>query len=237
MRKFEMLEKRVKEEGEKSAADAVFYIENGYFPTWAEEHRNDPDRGLKKCSTETRWTQYQEGTINRETAVDLATKRRLKQLEKETALKLEKLDRIAASPDITNISISVDWVKSRVWGKNPHAKVQTTAGIYTGVASGCGYDKESAAIAQAFNQCDSILKILYELKEEGLRAGLTDESAPAGSGVDNREICGYGASHSVLPYFEGGVGVSCFWKILEKCGFLTKCHYSKKSNFYYIEKK
>lgn len=237
MKKFELLAKKIQKEGEKNALDTVFFIQNGYFPSWDSELQKYSDCGLREYSTDLRWCQYQERTISREKAVELATKRGLKTIAKTTVSNLLKIDRIAAAPDITEISISVDWVKSRLWGYNPRAEIQTGSAIYTGTASGCGYDKESAAIAGALNKCDSALKLLYALKEEGLRAGLTDESTTASSGIDNREIVGYGAGYSILPYFEGGVGVSCFWKIFEKCGFSTKCHYSEKSNFYYIEKK
>lgn len=236
MKDFEMIEKNVREDHEKRTADTAFYIENGYFPTWAEEHRTDPDRGLKANSTETRWKQYQDGTISREKAVELATKRATKEIEKNTAAKLAQLDRVANAPDLTFISVSVEWVRSRAWGYNPHVEVRTNTGTYTGVASGCGYDKESAAIAEAFNKCDSILKALYQLKENGLRAGKTDESKTASCGRSNGDICGYGAGYGAIPYFEGGVGASCFWSILKNCGFSTSCHYAKHSNFYSIEK-
>lgn len=236
MKDFEMIEKNVREDHEKRTADTAFYIENGYFPTWAEEHRTDPDRGLKANSTETRWKQYQDGTISREKAVELATKRATKEIEKNTAAKLAQLDRVANAPDLTFISVSVEWVRSRAWGYNPHVEVRTNTGTYTGMASGCGYDKESAAIAEAFNKCDSILKALYKLKEDGLRAGKTDASKTAGSGVDNRSICGYGSGYSVLPYFEGGVGASCFWSILKYCGYKTSAHHTNHSDFYIIEK-
>jgi hypothetical protein len=236
MKEFTMIEKRITEEAEKNTADTVFYIENGYFPTWAEEHRTDPDRGLKANSTETRWKQYQAGTISREKAVELATKRAQKEIEKKTAAKLAKLDRVANAPDLIFISVSVEWVRSRTWGHNPHVEVRTNTGTYTGTASGCGYDKESAAIADAFNKCDSILKALYQLKENGLRAGKTDESKTASCGRSNGDICGYGAGYGAIPYFEGGVGASCFWSILKNCGFSTSCHYAKHSNFYSIEK-
>lgn len=50
--------------------------------------------------------------------------------------------------------ISVNWHKSYMWGANPRAEV--CAGLTgvrfdhtTGVASGCGYDKESAAVDRA----------------------------------------------------------------------------------------
>ena len=236
MKEFTMLEKRIAEEAEKSTAGTAFYIENGYFPTWAEEHRTDPDRGLKANSTESRWNQYQAGTISREKAVELATKRATKQIEKKTAAKLAQLDRVANAPDLTFVSVSVDWVRSSAWGHNPHVEIRTNTGTYYGTASGCGYDKESTAIAEAFNKCDSILKALYRLKENGLRAGKTDASKTACTGVDNRNICGYGSGYSVLPHFEGGVGASCFWSILKDCGYKTSGHHTKHSGFYIVER-
>lgn len=236
MKLFEMLEKRIHEEHEKSITGKTFYIENGYCPTWAEEHRNNPDVGLKAYSTETRWKQYQSCIISREKAVELATKRACKDVEKDTAAKLAKLERMANVPDLVFISVSVEWVRSRTWGYNPHVEVRTNTGTYTGTASGYGYDKESAAIADAFNKCDSILKALYTLKENGLQAGKSDASKTACTGVNNTEICGYGAGYSVLPYFEGGVGSSCFWDILKKCGYSVSCHYGKHSSFYHIER-
>lgn len=47
--------------------------------------------------------------------------------------------------------INVDWYRSRMWGSNPRAEVcASLAGVrsdYTnGTVSGCGYDKESAAV-------------------------------------------------------------------------------------------
>lgn len=50
--------------------------------------------------------------------------------------------------------ISVNWHKSYMWGANPRAEVWAgLAGVRhdytTGDASGCGYDKESAAVDQA----------------------------------------------------------------------------------------
>lgn len=234
---FTEIKKNVIEDSEERKENRAFYIANGYMPTWSEEHRGkDIDRGLKEYSTETRWTQYSRGKITREKAVELATKRALKEIEKETAAQLDKLDRVAQAADLTFISISVDWVRSRTWGYNPHAEAHTNTGLYSGTASGCGYDKESAAIAEALNQCDSVLKALYTLKEKGLRAGKSDKSKTASGGRSNGEICGYGAGYGVIPYFECGVGVSCFWSILEKCGYKTSGHHGKHSDYYSVEK-
>lgn len=236
VKEFTEIKKAVKEDAEQTAENRRFFILNGYMPTWAEEHRGEPDRGLRQYSTARRWEQYKAGEITREKAVELATKRTFKAVEKDTAAKLARLDRVAAAPDLSFISISVDWVRSRTWGYNPHAEARTNTGVFTGTASGCGYDKESAAIADALNQCDSVLKALYTLKEEGLRAGLSDKSKTAACGRSNGDICGYGAGYGAIPYFEGGVGASCFWSILKKCGFSTSCHHGKHSDFYSVSK-
>ena len=112
----------------------------------------------------------------------------------------------------------------------------TNAGTFTGTASGCGYDKESAAIAEALNQCDSVLQLLYTYKENALAAGESDESKTASCGRSNCSIIGYGAGYGAIPYFEGGVGSSCFWSILKKCGFTVTGHHGTHSDFYTIEK-
>lgn len=44
------------------------------------------------------------------------------------------------------------------------------------------------------------------------------------------------SGHSVLPYFEGGVGASCFWSILKDCGYETRGYHGKHSYFYSVEK-
>lgn len=87
---FTEIKKIVIEDSNTRKENRAFYILNGYMPTWAEEHRTDSDRGLKDYSTETRWTQYTRGEITREKAVELATKRALKSIEKDTAAELAR---------------------------------------------------------------------------------------------------------------------------------------------------
>ena len=233
---FPMIRKEVHQDASKRLEDIHFYINHGYMKTWAGVHCNEPDRGLKEYSTETRWKQYKAGVITREKAVEFACKRFEKALEKDTAKKLEKLDRVAAATDLGYIDITVEWVRSYTWGNNPHAVVKTNNGTFEGRASGCGYDKESAAIANAFNQSDSILKELYTLKEKALSAGVKDESKTACTGRNNTPVCGYGAGYCAIPAFEGGVGSSCFWEILKKCGFNTGIHNTRRASFYEVVK-
>lgn len=237
MKEFTLIKKEVTEDATKRTQDTAHYIEFGYMPSWAAEHHNDSDRGLKQYSTATRWEQYTSGKITREKAVELATRRATNEIAKATAEKLAKLDRIAQAPELSFITICVEWKRSSVWGYNPTATATTNTEFASGHASGCGYDKESAAIADALNDCDSVLKVLYTYKERQLEAGETDESKTASCGRSNGSIIGYGAGYGAIPYFEGGVGASCFWAILKKCGFITRENHSgKHSNFYSVER-
>lgn len=236
MKEYKNIKNEVITDSENRKNNTAFYILNGYMPTWAAEHHGDPDRGLQEYSTATRWEQYKNGRITREKAVELATARAFREIDKKTAAQLAQLDRVATAPALSYLSISVGWVRSRTWGYNPHAEAMTNAGTFTGTASGCGYDKESAAIAEALNQCDSVLQLLYTYKENALAAGESDESKTASCGHSNGSIIGYGAGYGAIPYFEGGVGSSCFWSILKKCGFTVTEHHSTHSDFYTIEK-
>lgn len=236
--KFELIAEQVKEDAEQRKRDTAEIIEKGYLSTWSTEHHEQNDNGLKRESTATRWEQYTSGKITRAEAVELATKRAYKAIDKDTAEKLAKLERVANAPDLDYISICVEWKRSATWGMNPTAYVNTNSERTSGHASGCGYDKESAAIAQALNQCDSVLKALYSFKEKQMREGQNDHSRTACTGHDNRHIIGYGAGYATIPYFEGGVGASCFWSIFERIGYTCRGdHSGRHSTYYHIGKK
>lgn len=228
---FENLKKAIEAETAAKSKDRRFYIENGYYPSWAKEHRKNPDEGLKQYSTPAKWAAYQAGSLSREKAVEIAVKRSAADLVKSQAVKLEKLKTAAAARDLTKIVINVEWKRNKTWGNNPTAEVIVVGeGRYYGHASGCGYDKQSAAVAEALNQSPAVLKALYTLKENGLNTPPAEGRAlnpfaaepVREASVSSNSICGYGAGYDILPYFEGGVGVSCFWSILEKCGFVVK---------------
>lgn len=231
---FEELKKEFLQDRETQRQREEFFIIHGFCESWSEEHKTESDNGLKRYSTARRWEQYTNGEIDRETACKYAITRNNKKIEKETAEKIKHLERVANAPDVEYITVNVEYNRSY----NPAVKVITNgeSDIFTGYASGYGYDKESAAVAEAFNKSLGIMKALYTLKEKALEAGESDESKTAGTGHDNRNCVGYGAGYSVIPYFEGGVGVSCFWSILKKAGFDTVCHYGKHENFYRLNK-
>lgn len=115
---------------------------------------------------------------------------------------------------VKSITISIEWRKSRMWGSNPHARVEVEykkdsdeyghgrfeqADGFT--ASGYGYDKESTVVAKIFN-----MFLKYKLHQE-----LTIMNKPYGVSVGN--FRGF-PSH----YFEGGVGMSCYPRISEWIG-------------------
>jgi len=236
---FERLTKAFLEDRETERQRNEFFIIHGYCESWSKEQQNESDNGLKRYSTARRWEQYQAGEIDRAKACELAIKRMNKEIEKEISLKLAHLEAVANAPEVRYISVNVEYKRSSTWGYNPAVKVITNgeSGIFRGYASGCGYDKESAAVADAFNKSLGILKILYTLKEKALEAGESDKSETACTGVDNRSCIGYGAGYSVIPYFEGGVGVNCFWSILKALGYETQCNYGKRETLYRLYRK
>jgi hypothetical protein len=148
-------------------------------------------------------------------------KRRTQNLQKSIEQKETRLNTIANAGELVSIKISVEWKRSRTWGSNPTATVRVTkaggySDTYVGSASGCGYDKESAAIAKALNQSNELLKLLY----------LAKEAQPL---CNNHELFGYGSGYGILPSIEGGVGVSCYPRIFEKLGFKWSSTGSGKS--------
>ena len=152
----------------------------------------------------------------------------IKEYQKRTEKELQRIETIKnASDNIQSITISVDWVKNPTWGYNPHATIYTNNGNTTeGSASGCGYDKESAAIAEALNKNNDILKLLYTFKNKKMTAKKTN----------NHDILGYGSGYGVLPYFEGGVGVSSLLNIFRELGYKITEHHTNKNDFYTINK-
>lgn len=204
----------------------------------AEYIRNHEYCSLKNNSTATRWNQYQAGIITRETAEEYATARMIKRIDKQTAATLDRLETYEAAPDLESLTISVEWKRSRTWGFNPTATVTYKArtwGKTTGSASGCGYDKETAAIAEALNQIPEAVKALCECKENALEAG---QQARAEWNDSNANYIAYGAGYGPIPYFEGGVGFSATRAVFEAAGFeLTHETHGKHYDFYCFDRK
>ena len=129
-------------------------------------------------------------------------KKRAREAERDERKRGDRLREVEEVEAPAAVSIAVEWHKSQTWGMNPRARVAAERVATYGSASGCGYDKQSAAIASALNQNPETLKILYDHAEAG-------EAFPYGVHV-----------WAGLPSFEcGGCGVSCFYSIFEACGY------------------
>lgn len=104
---------------------------------------------------------------------------------------------------VQSITIQIEWKKSRVWGRNPHAvaSVAFHDGTFemskTYKASGCGYDKASTVVADIFNEY-----LKYKLLEPGLPA-----ERPYGVHVNEK-----------FAFFDGGIGISAYRAISEYIG-------------------
>lgn len=156
--------------------------------------------------------------------------RQTKHLLKKQAEQVKKIETIFNTELlIDSINISVEWKKSQTWGNNPNATVQINYKnglrdtFYSGSIGGCGYDKESTAIAKALNQCNALLKLMYAKKDKKVK-------------LNNQAIFSYGSGYGLLPYFDGGVGTNCFYDIFKAINFkMTKTAYGKTFDCWHVQ--
>lgn len=153
-----------------------------------------------------------------------------KEIENEIEQDIERIDSVAAAPDVVSFSVCIEWTKSRTWGYNPKAKleIKTTERFErfeTSRVIGCGYDKQSAAFANAANQSLSIKKVLYKIKNKAVNKNKSIHDA-----------LGYGLGYGELPYFESGVGCDCFTRFFKDNGFRVEEAHGDSFDWYYIEK-
>lgn len=202
---------------------------------------------LQRNLTRSAFEKWKNEEITTEEAIEKAVKRETKQNEKAKENKIKHLEAIKNYNDFTKINIIVEWTKSKTWGANPHATAEIWSEdkngapkyeCFTGSASGWGYDKQSAAIAQALNQSNAVIKAFCEYKEKSLKKNKNiDKSGSSCTSFDNRDAICYGFGYSAIPYFEGGTGTSCFLQ-----GFkLLKCNiqeiHGNASDCYIITRK
>lgn len=215
-------------------------VENYYSKQIEKLHKKEKSDVIMQYGTNLVKVKYKSGELEEEKAYKRALNRALKELNNNKLKKLNKIELVEKAEDLEYININIDWIYNRTWGYNPKVKVITNISVYEDSASGCGYDKESAAIARAFNQSNEILKVLYALAEKMIEKVGDNAYYYTGCGdcVSWRNSIGYGSGYDILPYFEGGVGISCFEDILNKCGYIWRCMgSSKRWDCYSIEKK
>jgi hypothetical protein len=79
-----------------------------------------------------------------------------------------------------------------------------------------------------------MLKILCDMKEAAMENGVEVKKNNPGC-TSNEPFIAYGAGYGAIPYFEGGVGFSCFDYIFIKAGFkpVVRDEIGKYSDYYY----
>lgn len=117
------------------------------------------------------------------------------------------------------VDISVEWYKSRTWGYCPRSEVRlylkdtdgnSSFELWEGKASGCGYDKLSAAIATAVNKSEAFCQFLAEHYADAI--------------ADQYGI----AVRNGRASFSGGVGIRCFNDFAKDNGSQEPIHKSGK---------
>lgn len=154
-----------------------------------------------------------------QSAAEKIIEKKHREIQKRSKVFFSKLDDAEQSEVPNSIDILVEFKRHPIWNYNPVATV-TAGGIATkGHASGCGYDKESEAVANAMNQNPGIMKILYDYAEIG---GVFSYGVTTINGV---------------PSFVGGVGVNWFRSVFEDCGYRWKdMTHENKNRYYYLTK-
>lgn len=181
-----------------------------------ENLNNEEYRTLNYYLTDLRIRQLKNGEITREKAVEIASKKVIKEYEKKLTKTLEKINAIAEAENFKGCTITVEWSRGSMGANQAKATLSGCGYIEGTKTGGCGYDKESTACAEVLNQCLPLMKALYLYRNKHTEGS-------------NRNVFGYGAGYGFLPYFEGGVGVSTYHNILEKIGCKFKCVASGKS--------
>ena len=178
------------------------------------------DSALRELLTDNQLEKYTSGTLTREKALEFAQKKAARQAKKRADRYRERLTAAEGENLPEDGILVIRWVRNSTWGWNPKVKLYVGGDMFTGRASGCGYDKASAAMADALNACPAIMRALYAKEDE------------RPEGVTRREWLGYGSGYGVLPAFEGGVGVRTLCEVLTTCGFSVGCTQARDETYY-----
>jgi len=133
--------------------------------------------------------------------------RKVRKMDREREERREDIARHKAQKPIKSIVIRIDWHRNYTWGNNPNASATVeyrdgSTGWAEGFkCSGCGYDKESTVIAQIFN-----VYLKYKLYRK--RPG----EKPYGITLYKK------SERWGLPYYDGGIGTSCYYAISDYIG-------------------
>ena len=145
--------------------------------------------------------------------LDKMTAKAARKIERDAAKASDKAQTVAQLDAPEFIRLYITWTRSAVWGWNPHCTLTTWSRSGNGYndettygkASGCGYDKTSAACAEALNASGMVRGALVRFVNDG----------GSNYGVYTADTLNF----PVCPYFEGGCGMSTITETLRKMGY------------------
>lgn len=214
--------KKVSEKAKAQAPALAKKVEAEYIEKVAQETANSESEYL----TEFEKSKIKTGRF----PVEHYAENIVKRLNKiHTAREIDRLNAVFSNDkEIKRIVVATNWRRGSMQANQCKAEVKVTYADYSTETfesertGGCGYDKESTAIADAFNRINALLK------ELALKA---NEAIKKGEGYC--EYIGYGCGYNTLPYFEGGVGFNSQAKILSSLGYkMNHLHWTKKTDVY-----
>ena len=210
---------------QKVAADRAAYI--AAHTMTAAEARNTAF--VRECSTPKQWERIaamRDAEPIAAADIDKLTAKAVKRVQKSAQDATETAQRCAAMDAPEHIRLYITWTRSAVWGWNPHCNLTAwshgengyTDSTTHGSASGCGYDKTSAACAQALNASEMVRGALVRFVNDG----------GSNYGVYTADTLNYPA----CPYFEGGCGMSTITDTLRKMGYKVTdtTHYNRRGS-------
>lgn len=139
-----------------------------------------------------------------------------RKVKREAEKELKRIETEKNQPEISEITFTIEWKKSRTWGYCPRLEVN---GYYkesipgegkffrddSFYASGCGYDKLSTVVGQA---CNKYLKYLLWKNETRIKAEKNNPDFPYGISNYSENRFSYGQ----------GIGIECYPRIFEYLG-------------------
>lgn len=181
-----------------------------------ENIENENMNTLNFYTTELRQKQFKEGKIDMEKFKKCAITKMEKELKKSLDKKLKEIEEIENNHKMfDNLYIQISSKKTNLGYQFKATLSDTTEKIEGSYTGGWGYDKLSSAISEVLNEYLPLKELLYNYKEKYLFENKLLQA-------DNRKIFGYGSGYGILPYFEGGVGVSSYYKIFNSIGLEFK---------------
>ena len=181
-----------------------------------ENIENENMNTLNFYTTNLRQQQYKEGKISMDKFKACAKTKMLKETKKQLDKELKELEKVENNHKLFDtLYIQVQSKKTNLGYQFKATISDTTERIEGNYTGGWGYDKLSSAIAEVLNEYLPLKELLYNYKEKYLFENKLTQA-------NNHDVFGYGSGYGILPYFEGGVGVSSYYKIFNSIGLELK---------------